>query len=259
MLVMNAAGQAAQTEEQRAADAALNQNDPNQAFASNTFKASHAQKELAGRLNNLNVTIAQGKIIDAVLENAINTDLPGPLRAIVSRDVYAESGRDVMIPKGTRLIGAYNTAVRRGQVRVFVIWTRLIRPDGIDMMIGSPAIDGLGRAGVEGMVDNKFTEMFSAALLTSIISIGVAAGAEAVTSEGTTTTSNGNGTTTTGTAAATAASGAVGTVGNVGRDIVNTFLDLRPTITVDQGTIVNVFVNKDLTFPSDKDGNTFVQ
>ena len=64
-----------------------------------------------------------------------------------------------------------------------------------------------------------------------------------------TTTNGSNGTTTTGSAAASAGSGAVSSIGGVGKDIVNTVLDLRPTITVDQGTKLNVFVNKDLTFP----------
>ncbi len=195
------------------------------------------------------MTIAQGKIIHAVLETAINTDLPGTLRAIVSRDTYAETGREVMIPKGSRLIGTYSTGVLRGQKRVMVVWTRLIRPDGLDIDIGSPGTDALGRGGVPGLVDNKYAEIFSAAILTSVIAIGIAAGTDAIIDNPSTTTTGGGSSTTTGSAGATAASGAVATLGSVSEDVVNTMLDLRPTITVDQGTLVNVFVNKDLTFP----------
>ena len=65
----------------------------------------------ATEVNNLNRTILQGKIVNAVLETAINTDIPGMLRAIVTRDVYAEQGVDVMIPKGSRLIGKYASEV----------------------------------------------------------------------------------------------------------------------------------------------------
>ena len=94
------------------------------------------------------------------------------------------------------------------------------------------------------------SEIFSAALLTSTLDIALAVSIDRLSNEKSTTTTNSNGTTTTGSSAAAAGAAAVGTIGGVGKDIVNTLLDLRPTITVDQGTKINVFVNKDLTFPS---------
>lgn len=250
MLLLNGGGTGGEEGERKSANDALNKNDPNRSFTANTLAASKADKTVASRLSNLNLTIAQGKIVDAVMESAINTDLPGTIRAIVSRDVFAETGRDVMIPKGSRLIGTYNTGINRGQVRILVIWTRLIRPDGIDIEIGSGAVDPLGRAGVPGSVDNKYSEIFSAAALTSLLDIGLAVTLDKVSNQGSTTTSNGNGTTSTGSAAAPAGAAAVSSLGTVSKDVINTMLDLRPTITVDQGTKINVFVNKDLTFPS---------
>lgn len=250
MLVLDSGGEGINTDEENAARDALNRNDPNAAFADNAIKASNADRTVATRLTNLDSTIAQGKIIDAVIETAINTDLPGTLRAIVSRDVFAEAGHDIMIPKGSRLIGTYNTAILRGQRRVLIIWTRLIRPDGLDIEIDSPGVDSLGRGGIEGIVDNKYSEIFSAALLTSVFDIGVAVAANGLLGDqGTTTTNNANGTTTSGTVAAASAASAVSNLGNVSKDVVNTFLDLRPTITIDQGARVNVFVNQDLVFP----------
>lgn len=259
MLVLD--GQAAPTKagEQRAAEDALRKNDPNSAFTDNVLKATKADLAAATRVSNLSTTILQGKIVNAVLETAVNTDLPGPLRAIVSRDVYAESGREVMIPKGSRLIGTYNTGITRGQRRVLIVWTRLIRPDGLDIEIGSPGIDSLGRAGAEGMVDNKYSEVFSAAILTSVISIGAATAADALISSESTTTTNSNGTTSSGGAGAAGAASAVENLGQVGRSIVDTALDLRPTITLDQGTRVNVFVNRDLVFPTAILDTPFVQ
>lgn len=260
MLVMDTAKPQQQTEEQRAASTYLNSRDPNVAFSANVLKATSAEKALATRLNNLNMTIAQGKIINAVLETAISTDLPGTLRAIVSRDIYPESGRDVIIPKGSRLIGVYNTGILRGQNRVFIIWTRLIRPDGVDIMIGSPGVDSLGRSGLKGLVDSKYTEIFSTALLTSVISIGVAVAADSLVDDENTTRTNSDGSsTTTGSAGAQAASDAVGNFGNVAKSVANSMLDMRPTITVDQGTKINVFVNRDLTFPSTIANTQFIE
>lgn len=234
--------------------------DANRAFSENIIQATTADKAIATGLNNLNMTIAQGKIINAVLEVAVNTDLPGTLRAIVSRDTYAETGRDVLIPKGSRLIGTYNTGILRGQKRVMVVWTRLIRPDGIDIMIGSPGVDDLGRGGVEGIVDNKFSEIFSTAILTTSLTVAAAYAVEEIfPSNGTTTTSPEGYTTTTNTPATQAAAQAVTDFSTTAKDVVKTLIDVRPTITIDQGTRVNVFVNRDLTFPRNLGEGLFIQ
>ena len=239
-------------------------NDPNSSFSDSVIRATTAEKAIATGLNNLNMTIAQGKIINAVLETAINTDLPGTLRAIVSRDTYAETGRGILIPKGTRLIGTYNTGITRGQNRVMIVWTRLIRPDGIDIMIGSPGVDQLGRAGLIGDVDNKLYDIFSAAILTTAITLGAAVGSDAILpvksgqQSSTTTNANGN-TTTTATPAQQSAASAVSDFGSTAKQVVQRIVDIRPTITIDQGTLINVFVNRDLTFPNNLDGGMFVQ
>lgn len=237
---------------------ALKQNDPNSKFASDAIEAAKVETIKAGKIDDLRHTIAQGKILNAILETAINTDLPGTLRAIVSRDVYAEAGKNILIPKGSRLIGTYNTGIMRGQKRVFVVWTRVIRPDGVDIMIGSPGVDALGRAGVEGLVDNKYMESFSAAILTSMISLGVAIIADNAVGDSTTTTTAGS-TTNSNSSGAEAAADAANAVGDVGSEIVKGALDLRPTITVDQGTRINVFVNNDLVFPTNEKGGVFIQ
>jgi type IV secretion system protein VirB10 len=260
MLLING-GATAGGDDKKAAKAAINQNDPNAAFASNVIESSQAESVTATRMSNMNQTIAQGKIVNAVLETAINTDLPGTLRAIISRDVYAEAGRSVLIPKGSRLIGTYNTGIFRGQKRVLIVWTRVITPEGIDMAIGSPGIDSLGRAGVQGQVDNKFMESFSAAILTSMITLGVGIAADnSISGNNSSTTNTDGSSTTTGSAGAAAITGAVRSVGDVSSSIVNSLVDLRPTITIDQGTRINVFVNKDVLVPGQTtSGSMFVQ
>lgn len=214
-----------------------------------------ADQEKATRIGHTDYVIAQGKIIEAILETAINTDLDGVLRAIVSRDVYAESGRHILVPKGSRLIGNYKSDVKRGQRRVDIIWTRVIRPDGIDVMIDSPGIDQLGRMGIEGEVDNKYLELFANSVLLSTITTGFAIAAEHITDGGTInkTQSNdvqGNNTASqTGKSSDFAIADATQTIGNVAKQVVNDAMQTKPTITVDQGTRVKVFVNRDLIFP----------
>lgn len=230
-----------------------NANDPNSWFAQNAIRDSEAVKAEATNIGNLYLTIAQGKMVDVVLETAINTDLPGTLRAIVSNDIYAEAGHNILIPKGSRMIGTYNTGVQRGQNRVFIVWTRMIRPDGIDIQIGSEGTDPLGRAGVEGMVDNKFTEFFTTAILSSVITLGTAMAIEGNVDDTQIRQSNfTNGSTqNTSSPTAVAAQDLVSNLGSMGRGFMDEYFNLRPTITIDQGTRMKVFVNRDLIFSNE--------
>ncbi len=255
MLVTDGQATGQASAQQAQAQQALSANDPNAAFANNVINATEAEQVEAGTIGNLRFMIAQGKVIQAVLETAINSDLPGSIRAIVSRDIYAEAGNAVLIPKGSRLIGTYNSSILRGQERVFIIWTRVIRPDGIDIMVGSPGVDSLGRAGFAGFVDEKIAEAYSGAILSSLVTLGIAYGGEKLVGEDKsqqtqTTDPDGNTTTTTPSSPTTEAlNQGIANVGSVTQNVVDEMLDMRPTITVDQGTRINVFVNKDLIFP----------
>lgn len=231
--------------------------DPNSQFAAN-LATTKVERVEATRIGDLRRTIAQGRIIQATMESALNTDLPAPIRAIVSRDTYGEAGTVPLIPKGSRLIGSYNTSLASGQTRVFVVWTRVIRPDGVDVMLGSPLVDAIGQAGVTGQVDNKFQEIFARSILSSIVNIGLAIGSDKIAGGSTTTTSNGSGSTTTGDAATTATTNALNRLGSVTDGFIQRFLNVSPTILIDQGTPVNVFVNKDLVFPDDVVGARIV-
>jgi type IV secretion system protein VirB10 len=129
----------------------------------------------AAAMQNLDAVVPQGAVIPAVMETAINSDLPGLARAMVTRDVKSFDGSTVLIPRGSRVIGQYKSGVALGASRVFVIWTRVIRPDGVTIQIGSPAADPLGRGGVEGKADRHFFTRFGGSILMSVLNAGVAA------------------------------------------------------------------------------------
>jgi type IV secretory pathway VirB10-like protein len=198
------------------------------------YHPSKTAESRSTALGNREFIIAQGKLIDAVLETAVNTDQPGMLRALVSNDIYGDSGRAVLLPRGSRLIGQYNSDVARGQSRVFVIWQRVIRPDGIDVQLGSGGTDPLGQAGVEGKVNNHFWTMFGAATLLSVI------GASAST-VGVQPQDNNNSISTYRSSVSQGFSDAANTV-------LGTFVRIKPTITIHQGTAIKVFVARDLYF-----------
>lgn len=169
----------------------------------------------------------QGTIIPGVLETAINSDLPGFTRAVVSRDVLSFDGKAVLIPRGSRLIGQYKSAVALGQSRAFIIWTRVIRPDGSSIQIGSPGTDELGRGGLNGEVNRHFFRRFSGSILLSVLNAGVASIGQTPSTQ----VSIGSPGAATGLAAAALQGDAI-----------------PPTIKVAQGEAINIFVARDLDF-----------
>ncbi len=208
-------------------------------------------------INDRTHTIAQGKLLTAVLETAINTEIPGFVRAIVSRDVYAEAGNQILIPRGSRLFGTYSSKITRGQGRVEISWTRLIRPDGVDMAITFNASDQFGRSGIPGDVDNKYSALVANSMLTSILAVGGVAAAQKFLGSGgqanTTTTNPTQGTTTTtGSAANQAIYDVSKTIIDTVGQVIGSSLNSNPVIRVPQGTRITVVVNSDINIPSTK-------
>ncbi len=168
-------------------------------------------------------TVTQGTLIPAILETAIDTDVPGYVRAIVSADVRSFDGSRVLVPRSSRLIGQYKSGLQAGQKRAYVIWTRLIRPDGVSVAIASPAVSFSGETGLAGKVDSHFFERFGSAMLLSVIGGLSAIGGNA----GVVISGGGQ----------SAAAAAVGQTAQIG-----------PTIRVRQGEPIRVFTARDLDF-----------
>lgn len=186
------------------------------------------------RLGDLTCIALQGKMIDAELETAINTDLPGQVRAIVSSPLYAEQGRSPLIPAGARLVGVYNSTVRKGQVRVFVVWNRVIRPDGVEIMIHSSATDALGEAGLRGHTDNHFGQIFGMSALLSVI--GAGAGTVGVSPDARYNSAD------------EYRSAIQQSFGRTSDRVLGPYASIPPTDTVAQGAKIKVFLNRDLDF-----------
>lgn len=196
----------------------------------------------ARKIERIDALVPEGTLIPGILETAIVSDLPGQVRAIVSQDVYSFDGRRILVPTGTRLIGEYQSEITRGQTRIFVVWTRMLRDDGVTVRLNSIGADSLGRAGLTGRVDKKFRERFGAAILLSI----VGAGASYLTGYGSQTASGDSD------AAQDAEELARETLAQTFSDMANQALGdslrIPPTISVSQGARIFVFVRQDLDF-----------
>lgn len=172
---------------------------------------------------NPKTTVTQGTLIPAILETAIDTNVPGFVRAVVSQDVRSFDGTTVLVPRSSRLIGQYQSGLQNGQKRAYVIWTRLIRPDGASVNLQSPAVGFDGTTGLQGEVSSNFFQRFGSALLLSVVG-----GLSAIGTGGASVVLGGGG------QAAAAAAQQDSQIG--------------PTIRVRQGEPIRVFTARDLDF-----------
>lgn len=189
-------------------------------------QASTAARSRAGAMSNRATTVPQGTLIPAVLETALDSTGAGFARALVQRDVRGFDGTRVLIPRGSRLIGEYASDTSPGQKRAFVTWTRLIRPDGVTIAIGSPATDPVGVGGVRARVNSHFFERFAGSILQTAMLIGGNLAARSV-----------------GDSVVVALPGSF-----PGTAATTPATQIPPTLSVRQGMSVSVFVARDLDF-----------
>jgi type IV secretory pathway VirB10-like protein len=173
-----------------------------------------------------------GAVIAAALITGIRSDLPGQITAQVTENVYdSATGHVLLIPQGTRLIGQYDNGVGFGQRRVLLVWTRLIFPDGRSIVLErEPGADAEGYAGVEDGVNYHWGELFKAAALSTILSIGAQAGSSGQEGD----------------IMRALRQGASDSISQTGQQIVQRQLNIAPTLTIRPGFPVRVIVTRDL-------------
>lgn len=132
------------------------------------------QEAVFSHRGDMNLVLGRGKMLDAVIETAINTDIGGEIRAIITRDIYSEWGRNILIPKGSRVFGNYATGIDGAYGRIAIEWTRVDLANGYSLNLSGTGADALGRKGNQGRVDNKFKERLSNSILRSLMSIALA-------------------------------------------------------------------------------------
>lgn len=180
--------------------------------------------------------VKAGSIISAALVTAINSDLPGQVIAQVTEPVYDhKTGRTVLIPQGSRLIGQYDSQVAYDQNRALIAWNRIIMPDGRSINIGSMAgADVSGAAGLQDKTDGHFGQLARAVILSTLFSIGAASAQDAGNRSSGALVVN------------SAASGVSNSAQQVGQQITGRDLNRQPTLRVRAGWPVRVLVSKDM-------------
>lgn len=181
-------------------------------------------------------TLIQGKVIPAVLGKSLNSNLPGDITAFTTVDIYDSlTSSYLLVPKGSMLIGEYSNSVRAGQGRLMFAFSRIVLPNGITFDLpGNKGQDGTGASGIPGDVNNHYFLRFTSAFLIAIMADRLESGnTQPVTNIG--------------------ASGPSTAAGKVLSEVAQADLarnrDIAPTITVPQGTRINVQVAADMEFP----------
>jgi type IV secretory pathway VirB10-like protein len=180
-----------------------------------------------------------GTVIPASLVTELNSESPGPVIAQVTQTIYdSATGRIALIPQGGRLMGEYRSSSRFGHSRVAIIWSRLIMPNGDEVALDEVGADPSGAAGVHGVVDNHWGDVFGAAALGTLINVGIA------TTEEPQLTYGGIGAISRDPVDAAIADGVQRSASGVTNRVVDRGLAIPPTIKVGAGTRIAVIVTR---------------
>jgi type IV secretion system protein TrbI len=176
--------------------------------------------------------VQAGAVITAALITGLRSDLPGQVTAQVTENVYdGPTGRTLLIPQGARLIGQYDAQVTFGQSRALLVWNRVILPNGRSVVLErQPGADPSGYAGLEDEVDNHWSQVFRAAAISTLLSVGAEAGAGDDEDE----------------LIRAIRRGSSDSISQTGRQIVGRSLNVQPTLTVRPGHPVRVILTRDL-------------
>lgn len=209
---------------------------PNSAYRMKPLSAVSSAQALV----HPNVLMLRGTYIRCVLETHIVSDIPGFTSCVVTEPVYSVTGKRMLLPKGSKVLGKYDTEPNGD--RIAVIWDRIVTPNGIDVNMASPGVDNLGGSGHPGHLDQHWGQRITSALLISMFadafkyalaqngpqSTTVAAGGLAVQSPYESTTAQ--------------------TLQSLASQAVRRNANRPDTVTINQGTVVNVYVAKDVDF-----------
>jgi type IV secretory pathway VirB10-like protein len=180
-----------------------------------------------------------GTIIPGILETAINTDLPGNVLARVTQNIYdSQTGRNLLIPQGTLLLARYNSSISYSQKRIQIVWDTLIRPDGFQLDLeGAGGVDKSGMSGQPAKFHENWFEYLKAAGIITLFSY-----ANAKMTDSAAKYANED-------SAANLAASNANFVGELGSTLAGRATNIQPTLTVENGSLINIMLNKTLYLP----------
>lgn len=198
--------------------------------------ATRTPTRKAAMLGNRNFILAKGSFIDCALQTRLDSTIPGMTACVITRNIYSDNGKVLLVERGSTVTGEYKANMRQGMARIYVLWTRIKTPNGVVIALDSPGTDQLGGAGVPGYVDNHFWQRFGGALLLSMVDD---------VARGLTSNSGGSG----GNSQFNFNSTGDATQ-NMATEALKNTINIPPTLYKNQGEQVGIYVARDLDFSS---------
>lgn len=192
----------------------------------------------ASMLTDRNFLIAKGTFLDCALITAISSTQPGMTSCRLTRNVYSDNGKVLLLERGSIIEGEYKSGqMRQGMERIFVLWTRVRTPKGVAIKLDSPGADELGRSGLQGWVDTHFWKRYGGALLLSLVdaSTEYAVAKQSSGDQGEATIE---------------LDGAGNATQQAAAIALQNSINIPPTLNKNQGDLINIYVARDLDFRS---------
>ncbi|MEQ7359070.1 type IV secretion system protein VirB10 [Xanthomonas campestris pv. campestris] len=196
----------------------------------------------AGMIGNRNFILAKGSSIDCALQTRLDSTVPGMTACVVTRNIFSDNGKVLLIERGSTVTGEYQSNMRQGMARIYVLWTRVKTPNGVVVNLDSPGADALGGAGLPGYVDNHFWKRFGGALMLSLVDDTARF---ATQGNGSSSGSNQFNFNSTGEASS-----------NMAAEALKNTINIPPTLYKNQGEQIAIFIARDLDFSSVYDVQT---
>jgi type IV secretion system protein VirB10 len=197
------------------------------------LKGSRPAKRKAYAMGNRNFLLSAGTFIDCANVTRIDSTVAGQLICQVTRDVFSDNGKTVLVERGSRMTGEYMNALQQGQNRLFVVWTTLRTPFGIEVPLDSPGTDPLGGAGLPGKVKTHFWKRFGAAILVSIVDDAGKYATSRRSGGGQTNVNLGS---------------TQDAAGDMAKSVLEKTIDIPPTLYKNHGDRINIIVARDIDF-----------
>ena len=201
----------------------------------------------AAQLGDRSFVIARGSWIPCILETQLNSTVPGNTSCVVPEDVYSDDGKALLVEKGSRAQGSFGNSLKVGDERIAVQWARIKTTRGVVIDVDSPATDGVGTTGAGGYVDNHWLDRIGAAVLLSFIEDGMAyAIADRQNRQNQPSGQNSSNAGTN----VYLPNNTIGSTRRLSEKILESTINIPPTLYKNRGDRIMIFVNRDLWFDS---------
>lgn len=197
------------------------------------LRPTTTEPTVAMKRADLTYLLKKGTSIGCTLNTMIVTTQPGITRCMVTKDVYSANGRVLLVERGSEIIGEQTSALVQGQARVYVLWSTIETPAGVSVTINSPSADALGASGQEAQVDNHFWQRFGGAIMLSLIKDAIKFADNRSRNQGGVTFDSSS-----------------DSAEDMATEALKNTINIPPTGYVNQGTLVNVMVARDVDFRS---------